>query len=85
MSKTWEHYQKAVRHHERAAFHYKEATKYDAAEEHEKAAHYAYLANGHNQHAIHHDTEAAKLHADRCDSLSTPISAEQGTKKKSAA
>ncbi|MGA2859160.1 MAG: hypothetical protein ABSE40_20005 [Candidatus Sulfotelmatobacter sp.] len=84
MSKTREHYQEAARHHERAAFHYKEATKYDAAEEHEKAAHHAYLTHGHNQHAIHHDAEAAKLHAERCDSLSTPAS-EQGAQKKSAA
>jgi hypothetical protein len=58
----------------------KEATKYDAAEEHEKAAHHAYLAHGLNQHATHHDAEAAKLHAERCDSLSTPAS-EQGKKK----
>jgi len=84
MSKTWEHYQAAARHHERAAYHYKEATKYDAAEEHEKAAHHAYLAHGHNQHAIHHDAEAAKLHAERCDGLSTPAS-EQGAEKKTAA
>jgi hypothetical protein len=84
MSKTWEHYQEAVRHHERAAYHYKEATKYDAAEEHEKAAHHAYLAQGHNQDATHHDTEAARLHAERFDSPSTPAS-EQGAKEKSVA
>jgi hypothetical protein len=83
MSKTWEHYQEAARHHERAADHYKKATKYDAAEEHEKAAHHAYLAHGHNQHAIHHDTEAAKLHAERCDGLLT--SASEQSNKKSAA
>ncbi len=29
MSKTWEHH--AARHHERAAYHYKEAAKYDQA------------------------------------------------------
>ena len=28
MSKTWEHYHHASRHHERAAYHYKEAAKY---------------------------------------------------------
>jgi len=69
MSKTWEHYPQAARHHERAACHYKEAGKFDEAEEHEKAAHDTYLAHGHNQHAIHHDSEAAKLHAEQCDNL----------------
>ncbi len=61
MSKTWEHYHPAARHYERAAYHYKEAAKYDQAEEHEKAAHFAYLAHGHHQHAIHNDTETAKI------------------------
>lgn len=84
MSKTWEHYHHAARHHEQAAYHYKEAKKYDEAEEHEKATHHAYLAHGHTQHAIHHDAEAAKLHAERCDILATPTS-EQGVKIKSAA
>jgi hypothetical protein len=84
MSKTWEHYRDAARHHERAAYHYKEAAKYDEAEEHEKAAHHAYSAHGHNQHAIHHDVVAAKLHAEHCDGLATPASA-QGEKKKSVA
>jgi len=84
MSKTWEHYHHAARHHERAAYHYKEAAKYDEAEEHEKAAHHAYLAHGQSQHALHHDVEAAKLHAEQCDNLATPAS-EQGARKKSAA
>jgi hypothetical protein len=84
MSKTWEHYNHAARHHEQAAYHYKKAAKYDEAEEHEKAAHHAYLAHGHNQYAIHHDVEAAKLHAERCDSPAATAS-EQAPKKKSAA
>jgi hypothetical protein len=84
MSKTWEHYHHASRHHERAAYHYKEAAKYDEAEEHEKAAHHAYLAYGHSQHAIHHDAEAAKLHAEQCDPSATAAS-EQAAKKKSTA
>jgi hypothetical protein len=84
MSKTWEHYHHAALHHERAAYHYKKAAKYDEAEEHEKAAHHAYLAHGRNQHAIHHDMEAAKLHAEQCDNLAKP-SSEQGARKKSAA
>jgi len=84
MSKTWEHYNDAARHHERAAYHYKEAAKYDEGEEHEKAAHHAYLAHGHNQHAIHHDAEAAKLHAQQCDNLGSPAS-KQGAKKMGAA
>jgi len=84
MSKTWEHYHHASRHHERAAYHYKEAAKYDKAEEHEKAAHHAYIAHGHSQHAIHHDAEAAKLHAEQCDRSVTAAS-QQGAKKKSTA
>ena len=84
MAKTWEHYQHAARHHEWAAYHYKEAKKYDQAEEHEKAVHHAYLAHGHNRHAMHHDAEAAKLYAERRDGLATPAS-EQGAKKTSVA
>jgi hypothetical protein len=84
MSKTWEHYHHAARHHEQAAYHFEEAAKYDEAEEREKAAHHAYLAHGHNQLAIHHDSEAAKLRAEKCDSSATPVG-EQGAKKKSAA
>jgi hypothetical protein len=84
MSKTWEHYQHAARHHERAAFHFKEAAKYDQAEEHEKAAHHAYLAHGHHQHAILQETEAAKLHAEQCGKLVT-AAAEKEAKNKSAA
>jgi ribulose-5-phosphate 4-epimerase/fuculose-1-phosphate aldolase len=84
MSKTWEHYRHAARHHKQAAYHYQEAAKYDEAEEHEKAAHHAYLAHGHGQHAIHHDVEAAKLLAEQCDSSATPASGEEA-KKRSAA
>jgi hypothetical protein len=84
MSKTWEHYQDAARHHERAAYHYKEAAKYDQTEEHEKAVHHAYLAHGYNQRALHHDTEAAKLHAERCDGRATSAS-ERDAKKNSVA
>lgn len=83
MSKTWEPYDHAARHHEQAAYHCKEAPKYDEAEEHEKAAHHAYLAHGHNQLAIHQDAEAAKLHAAQCGKLATPAS-EQGAKKSAA-
>jgi hypothetical protein len=36
MSKTWEHYQGAAHHHERAAYQFKEAAKYHETEEHEK-------------------------------------------------
>jgi hypothetical protein len=84
MSKTWEHYHHAARHHERAAYHYNEAAKYDQAEEHEKAAHHAYLAHAHSQHGIHHDVEAAKLHAMQCDSEATP-SSQPGIKNNNAA
>ena len=83
-------YHGATRHHERAAYHYKEAAKYEEAGEHEKAAHHAYLAHGHTQHAINHDAEAAKLHADHflhvehCES-SVSISYKLGAKKKNAA
>jgi len=68
MSKTWEHYHHSARDHERAAPH-KEAGKYDEAEEHEKGVHHLSRARGHNQHAIHHDDEAAKLDAERGDRL----------------
>jgi hypothetical protein len=81
MSKTWEHYRHASRHHEAAAYHYKEAAKYDEAAEHEKAAHHAYLAHGHSQHAIHHDAEAAKLHAEQCDRSPAAASEQEAQKK----
>jgi hypothetical protein len=84
MSKTWEHYHDAACNHEKAAYHFNEAAKYDQAEEHEKAAHQAYLALGHSQHAVHYDAEAAKLHAEQCASLVTSASA-QACQKKSAA
>jgi hypothetical protein len=48
--------------------------KLEKAEEHAEAAHHAYLAHGHSQHAIHHDTEAAKLHAEHCDSAAASAS-----------
>jgi hypothetical protein len=84
MSKTWEHYHHAARDHEKAAYHFNEAAKYNQAEEREKAAHHAYLAHGHSQQAIHHAAEAAKLLAEQCD-CHAATAAEQGTKKKSAA
>ena len=84
MSKTWEHDHHAARHHERTAYDYKQAAKYDEAEEFEKAAHHAYLAHGHNQHAIHHVAEAARLHSEQCDNLLTSAS-EPGAKTKTAA
>jgi hypothetical protein len=43
-----------------------------------KAAHHAYLAHGHNQHAMHHDAEAAKLHTEHSDSLVKPASEKKG-------
>jgi hypothetical protein len=76
MSKTWEHYHHAGRHHEKAAYHYHEAAKYYQSEELEKAAHNAYLAHGHNQHAMYHDAEAAKLHAENGGGLA-PASEEE--------
>jgi hypothetical protein len=84
VSKTWEHYHHAARNHEKAAYHYNEAAKYNQAEEHEKEAHHAYLAHGHSQHAVHHEIEAAKLHAEQCDSLVTSTSAPAGQKKPAA-
>ena len=80
----------AARHHECAANNYKEAAKCEAAGEHEKAAHHAYLAHGHTQHAIQSDAEAAKLYADRylhvnrCGPSGT-VGHEQGAGKQSAA
>ena len=63
MSKTWEHYRDAARHHEQAAYHFKEVAKYDEAEEREKAAHHAFLARAHNLHAIHYDAAAVNVSA----------------------
>jgi len=84
MSRTWEYYDHAAGRHEKAAYHHKEAAKYDQAEEHEKAAHDAYLAHGHSQHAVHHEAEAAKLHAERCASVVTPASAQAGQTQSAA-
>jgi hypothetical protein len=81
MSKTWEHYHHAARHHEKAAYHFNEAAKYNQAEEHEKEAHHAYLAHGQSQQAVHHETEAAKLHAEQCASAVTSDSAQAGQQK----
>jgi hypothetical protein len=72
MSKTWEHYDLGAHHHARAAHNYQEASKYSQAEEHEKAMHHAYLAHGHSQSAIQHETEAARLHAEECESSASP-------------
>jgi hypothetical protein len=74
MSKTWEHFHHAARHHERAAYHYDEAAKFNQTEEHQKAAHHAYMAHGHSQHALGHETAAAKLHAVECNPLRAPNS-----------
>jgi hypothetical protein len=84
MSKTWEHYQGAAQHHERAAYQFKEAAKYHEAEEHEKAAHHAYLAHGHTQHALIHERAAARLYVEKCDGTGMPT-AEQTNRKKSVA
>ncbi len=84
MSKTWEHYQGAAHHHERAAHHFKEAAKYHETEEVEKAAHHAYLAHGHTQHALVHDVEAAKLQAEKCDGLEIPGSGQRVGEKNAA-
>jgi len=84
MSKTWEHYHHAARHHERAAYHFKEAAKYDQANEHEKAAHNAYLAHGHSQHAAHYDAEAAKLHAEHCEHPAVLAAGPESDKKSAA-
>ena len=69
MSKAHEHYRGAAHHHERAAYEFKEAAKYHQYEEHEKAAHHAYLAHGHGEHAVLHDIAAAKLGVGRFDGL----------------
>ena len=81
MSKTWEHYHDAARHHERAAYHYKAAAKYNQNEEHEKAAHHAYIAHGHTQQALHHGSEVAKLHAEHCDNDASTASEQEADNK----
>jgi hypothetical protein len=82
MSKTWEHYRDAARHHEGRPPTTK-GGKFDQAEEHEEAAHHASLAHGHNLHAIDHNTEAAKPHAEHRDSVVTTAN-ERDTKKNAA-
>ena len=47
------------------AMYFNEAAKYNQAQEHEKAAHNAYLAHGYSQHALHHDAEAAKVNTEQ--------------------
>lgn len=84
MSKTWEHYDLAARHHERAAYEFKDAAKYHETEEHEKAAHHAYLTHGRNQHTIHHGNAAAKPHTAHCDSKETPAAEQEVNKKRAA-
>ena len=91
MSKSCElAYHCAARHHECAAYQYQEAAKCEKAGEYEKAAHHAYLAHGHNQHAVHWDAEAAKLHADHFSHVeqcnrSAIAAPEQAAMKESAA
>jgi len=58
-------YRCASHHHERATYHYEEAARYEQVGDYEQAAHHAYLAFGHMQHAVAHGAEAARLHADR--------------------
>jgi hypothetical protein len=72
MSKTFEHYQGAAYHHERAAHQFQEAAKYHQTEEIEKEAHHAYLARGHAQQAHAHEVAAAKLYVASCDPPSPP-------------
>jgi hypothetical protein len=81
VSKTWEHYHHAARDHEKAAYHFNEAAKYNQAEEKDKAAHHAYLAHGYSQHAIHHGVEAAKLHVEAF-SQQTPVSGQAPEEKR---
>jgi hypothetical protein len=83
VSKTWEHYDNAARDHEKAAVHFNEAAKYNQAEEQEKAAHHAYLARGHSEHAVHHDVEAAKQQVETFN-WRVPVSG-QASETKSAA
>jgi hypothetical protein len=72
MSKTYEHYQGAAQHHERAAYQFKEAAKYHQSEEHEKEAHHAYLARAHAHHAATHEVAVARLYLEICDPQATP-------------
>ncbi len=77
MAKTWEHYHHAARNHEKAAYHFNEAAKFNQAEEREKAAHHAYLAHGQTQQAIHHAAEAAKLHVEHYASQPAPAAGQE--------
>ncbi|MGA8691820.1 MAG: hypothetical protein WB662_18435 [Methyloceanibacter sp.] len=52
-------------HHAKAAKHHLEAAKHHEAGKHETAAHHALMAHGHHLHALHHEEEAAKMHAEK--------------------
>ena len=54
------HHKNAAEHLQNAARHYHEAGKHYAGGRHEKAAHYAYLAQGHIHHALDYASKAAK-------------------------
>ena len=47
-----------------AAQHHKEAARHHHEGNHEKAAHPAQVAHGHDIHATHHADEAAKAHVE---------------------
>ncbi len=42
------------------------------------------MAHGHSQHAVHHEGEGAKLHAEQCASLVMPTSAKADQQKSAA-
>jgi hypothetical protein len=49
-----------------------------------QAAHQAYLAHGHSQHALLHDAEGARLFAEQCDGLATSVLEQVGDEKTAA-
>jgi len=55
-----EHHRKAAEHLQQAALHHKEAAKQHETGKHEKAAHHAHLARGHQDHAMREAAEAAE-------------------------
>ncbi len=57
-------HRRAAGHHEETARHYKAAVIEYEAGRHDRAAHHAFVAHGHVEHALRHSAEAAKAHAE---------------------
>jgi hypothetical protein len=62
--KAAEHHKKASEHFTHAAHHYEEAAKSGEAGSHERSAHHAAIARGHDLHGTEHAHAARKAYAE---------------------